>query len=142
MFRSLPSVEQPTTHAVLPEPVPLSVLELDHPRPGEGWASYLHGRNIPVGEDDLGRPALSRDDARQLLAEQRKAEQRMREVSARQEQQAIEQDRVRFAQIWKGIDADAIPVVCILRPRCCRPQKTLSRSGRLRWKRRCRIRAR
>jgi hypothetical protein len=110
MFRSLPSVEQPTTHAVLPEPVPLSVLELDYPRPGGGWASYLHGRNIPVGEDDLGRPAISRDDARQLLAEQRKAEQRMREVSARQEQQAIEQDRVRFAQIWKGIDADAIPV--------------------------------
>jgi hypothetical protein len=109
MFRSLPSVEQPPTHAALPEPVPLSVLELDHPTPGEGWASYLHERNIPVGEDDLGRPSIARVDARQLLAEARKSELRKREALAQQEQAAVEADRVKFAQIWKGVDADSLP---------------------------------
>jgi hypothetical protein len=110
MFRNLPSVAQPATHTALPEPVLLSVLSLDLPVPGEGWASYLRGRNIPVGEDDLGLPAISRDDARVLIAEQRKAEQRKREALARQEQRAIEADRVKFAQIWKGVDADTLPV--------------------------------
>jgi hypothetical protein len=110
MFRNLPSVEHSATHAALPEPVPLSVLSLDHPQPGEGWARYLHERNIPVGEDDLGRAAVSRDDARQLLAEQRKTELRKREALAEQERAAVEQDRVKFASIWKGLAADDLPV--------------------------------
>jgi hypothetical protein len=111
MFRNLPDVERVDARAsTLPEPVPLSVLELDHPAPAGGWASYLHERNIPVGEDDLGRPAIARVDARQLLAEQRKAEARKREALARQEREAVEADRVRFAQIWKGVAADALPV--------------------------------
>jgi hypothetical protein len=115
MFRqmpagSLPGVEQPPTHAALPEPVPLSVLELDHPQPDGGWRVYLHERNIPVGEDDLGRPAIARVDARQLLAEQRKAEARRREVEAARERAAVEQDRVKFASIWKGLAADDLPV--------------------------------
>jgi hypothetical protein len=110
MFKSLPDVEQAATHAALPEPVPLSVLQLDHPEPAGGWNVYLHERNIPVGEDDLGRPAIARVDARQLLAEQRKAEQRVREVLAERDRAAVEQDRVRRAQIWKGVAADDLPV--------------------------------
>jgi hypothetical protein len=110
MFRSLPDTEQAAVRAALPEPVPLSVLSLDHPQPDGGWRVYLHERNIPVGEDDLGRPAIARVDARQLLAEQRKAEAERARHLAAAERAAIEQDRVRFAQIWKGVAATELPV--------------------------------
>src|SRR5829696_5832497 len=73
--------------------IPLSVLALDLPRPGEGWASYLHERNIPVGEDDLGRPAIARVDARQLLAQKRKAESERAQHLAAADRQAIQTDQ-------------------------------------------------
>ena len=110
MFRTLPDVEQAAARVAMPEPVPLSVLSLDHPEPAGGWNVYLHERNIPVGEDDLGRPAIARVDARQLFAEQRKAEARRRELLARADEAAIEYDRQRRAQIWKGVAATELPV--------------------------------
>jgi hypothetical protein len=62
--------------------------------PVEGWTAYLHERNIPVVVDDLGREAIARSDARQLLAEKRENEGRAREMAARQEQQFVEQGDV------------------------------------------------
>ena len=61
----------------------LAELERDLDAPGGGWRADLVGRGVPVVEDDLGRPALSRSDARQLFAERREAEVRRREVAAR-----------------------------------------------------------
>ena len=110
MFRTLPDVEQAAARVAMPESVPLSVLSLDHPEPSGGWNVYLHERNIPIGEDDLGRPAIARVDARQLFAEQRKAEARRRELLARADEAAIEYDRQRRASIWKGLPADRLPV--------------------------------
>jgi hypothetical protein len=90
-------------------PVPLSHLELDLPAPVEGWAVFLAGRGVEVTLDDIGRMSVSRGDARQLLIEQREAEARKREVLERNEQQAIEADRVRRASIWGGVPATAFP---------------------------------
>ena len=83
--------------------IPLSHLALDHPEPGGGWDAYLTVRNIPVVTDDLGRKAISSADAKQLFDEQRENEARAREVAARQEQAAIEQDRVWRAGLNKGV---------------------------------------
>jgi hypothetical protein len=78
--------------------------------PVEVWNVYLAGRGIAVVDDDIGRPAVARADARQLLTEQREAEARGREKAAELERQAVEQDRQRRASIWGGIPADMIPV--------------------------------
>jgi hypothetical protein len=78
--------------------------------PVEGWNVYLAGRGIAVVDDDIGRPAVARADARQLLTEQREAEARGREKAAELERQAVEQDRQRRVSIWGGIPADMIPV--------------------------------
>ena len=51
--------------------VPLSHLELDLPRPAEGWADFLGRRAIAFVPDDLGRDCVRRQDARRLLDEQR-----------------------------------------------------------------------
>ena len=56
--------------------VPISVLSLDHPEPVSGWAALLEGRDVEVVEDDLGRPAVRRVDARALLEQQREWERR------------------------------------------------------------------
>ena len=91
-------------------PVPLShlVLDLDQ-EPVAGWPSYLADRGVELVLDDIGRPAVSRDAARALLAEKREDEQRRREVVARQEQRLIEADEERRAQIWRGVPADRVP---------------------------------
>jgi hypothetical protein len=57
------------------------------PEPAGGWVAYLAGRGIEVITDDIGRDAISRDDARLLIAERRAAEARKREVAERQERQ-------------------------------------------------------
>jgi hypothetical protein len=77
--------------------------------PPLGWNVYLAGRGIAVVDDDIGRPAVARADARMLIAEQREAEARGREKAAELERQAVEQDRLRQAQIWVGIPADLLP---------------------------------
>ena len=57
--------------------VPLSVLSLDlGEAPAEGWAAHLINRGVVVELDDVGRPAVSRGDARLLIVERREAEER------------------------------------------------------------------
>jgi hypothetical protein len=108
---------EPTHQDVDPaELIPVSHLALDLPVPAESWSVYLHGRNIPVVVDDIGRDAISRDAARQLFTEHRENQVRAREVAARQEQQAIEQEQQaieqdqRFrARLYRGQPWHAFP---------------------------------
>ena len=119
MFRSPVAADPPFSTNVEPAEqggnhgchlIPLSVLELDLAAPPLGWNVYLAGRGIAVVDDDIGRPAVARADARMLIAEQREAEARGREKAAELERQAVELDQQRRAQIWGGIPADLIPV--------------------------------
>ena len=103
MFRSMPDVEPAPVVAYPADLIPLSHLELDLPAPATGWLIELDRRGIPVLTDDIGRSAIARDDARQLLDEQREAEARAREVVARAERQAVERDRQFRAQLNPGI---------------------------------------
>jgi hypothetical protein len=115
MFKtSTPVIEAPV---VMDDPVgpaadliPCSVIALDLDTPTIGWVAYCSGRDIPIVRDDLGRDCINRVDARQLFAEHREAEARRLAVMARNEQRAIEADRLRRAQIWTGLSADSLPV--------------------------------
>jgi hypothetical protein len=111
MFRAMPATAPPADTDVIDpaDLVPLSHLALDLPEPPVGWRTFLADRGIPIGSDELGRDAVSRDDARQLFTERREAEGRKREVVERNEQRAIEQDRRFRAQLWPGIPADLMP---------------------------------
>jgi hypothetical protein len=91
--------------------VPISILELDLPTaPAVGWPAYLAEKGITVLTDDLGRLCVARGDAKRLFDEHREAVARRREVMARNEQKAIEADRLQRAQIWGGVRADSLPV--------------------------------
>jgi hypothetical protein len=92
-----------------PPTVPLSVLALDLAEPAEGWPMFLGARAITIIPDDLGRDCVSRQAARRLLDEQR--EQVLRQAALRRlaEQEAVEADERRRAQIWKGVPASAVP---------------------------------
>jgi hypothetical protein len=93
------------------EPVPLSVLALDLPEPGVGgWTAYLNNKGIEVLTDDIGRLVISRADAKMLFDEHREWEVRKREAIARNEQRAIEAYQAQYAQIWRGVSADSLPV--------------------------------
>jgi hypothetical protein len=109
MFRSAPDVE-PAPARIDPDGlIPLSHFELDHPSPVEGWPTFLGRRGIAFLPDDLGRDCIRRSDARRLLDEKRANEiqaARLREVA---EQEAVEADQLRRAQIWRGIPADHLP---------------------------------
>jgi hypothetical protein len=113
MFRNTAPVTEPPHDdvgtAVPTGPIPLSVLELDLPTPATGWLIELDRRGIEVVTDDVGRLAVSRENARQLITEHRQAETRQREVMERQEQQLIQQDRLRRASMPRGIPAGLIP---------------------------------
>jgi hypothetical protein len=118
MFRSPVAADPPFSTNVEPAEqggnhgchlIPLSVLELDLAAPPLGWNVYLAGRGIAVVDDDIGRPAVARADARMLIAEQREAEVRRREKAAELEQQAVEADQRRRAQIWRGVPAGLLP---------------------------------
>ena len=89
--------------------VPLSVLELDLPAPGEGWAAYLADRDISITIDDIGRASVARSDARRLFDEKRESEARAREHAAVVERQAIEADQRLRASLGVGLPAAAIP---------------------------------
>jgi hypothetical protein len=115
MFRSVkPDTDtEDTGHpsepvADLTELIPLVVLELSLAAPAE-WVAFLADRDMSIIIDDIGRPAVSRSDARLLLTEQREAEARRRERAAELERQAVERDRLRQAQIWGGVPATAFP---------------------------------
>jgi hypothetical protein len=118
---------------VVPAPaglIPLSQLSLDVDEPSVGWAVYLADHNIPVDFDDIGRPAVSRADARQLLDEQHENEARVREVARRQEQQAIEADQRFRAALpvgvsWYEIPDGVLPVVAMTQAaRDAQPKRT------------------
>jgi hypothetical protein len=90
-------------------PVPLSHLGLDLPAPVEGWTVFLSARGVEITLDDIGRMAIARSDARLLLTEQREAEVRRRERAAELERLAVEQDRLRRANLPTGIPAGMVP---------------------------------
>ena len=84
------------------------------PIPGVGDPVRENGRKssdrgIEIVLDDLGRSCISRADAKTLFIEQREGEARKREMLDRNEQRAIEQDRLRRALIWRGLPAVDLP---------------------------------
>jgi hypothetical protein len=104
MFRT---TDRPVLEHDPAELVPLSGLSLDLQPPSVGgWPTELPARGITVIADDLGRPAVRRDDARRLIAERRDAETRGREAAGRQ---AMELERRRVASLHGGISPDLIP---------------------------------
>jgi hypothetical protein len=94
--------------ADLTELIPLVVLELSLAAPVE-WAAFLAKRGMSIIIDDIGRPSVSRSDARLLLTEQREAKVRRREKAAELERQAVEQDQLRQASLPTGIPAGIVP---------------------------------
>jgi hypothetical protein len=86
--------------------VALSVLSLDLDPPTTGWPAYLAGRGVPIVEDDLGRPAIARADARLLFEERREAEVRAREAVARNDAQV---EAARVASVVPGVPWWEIP---------------------------------
>jgi hypothetical protein len=110
MFRTAPAAEPPVVIDPADDPIPITHLALDLPEPATGWLVDLERRGIEVMVDDIGRRSVPRDVARMLLAEQAEAEVRRREVVARNEQRAVEADRLRRASIWRGLPAVDLPV--------------------------------
>jgi hypothetical protein len=92
-----------------PPTVPLSVLALDLAEPAEGWPNFLGARAIAIIPDDLGRDCVSRQAARRLLDERREEQLRQAALRRLAEQEAVEADERRRAQIWKGVPASAVP---------------------------------
>jgi hypothetical protein len=88
--------------------IPLSHLQLDLD-PGEPWPLFLGRRGIAFRPDRIGRDAVTAGDAQRLIAERRADELRKRAVLKSQEDEAVEADRLRRAQIWKGVAADRMP---------------------------------
>jgi hypothetical protein len=112
MFRAPVAAAVEPVSAAVPvhdDSVPLSVLGLDLGVPPEGWAAYLGRRGIVFRPDDLGRDSVSRSDAKRLLGEAREGELRKRAQLKLAEEQAVEADRLRMAQIWRGVPATALP---------------------------------
>ena len=113
MFRTSAPVAEPAPDvvgtAVPTDLIPLSHLELDLPAPTLGWLIELDRRGIEIVLDDVGRKSVSRDNAKMLLDEQREREVRQREAAARNEQLAVEADRVRLASIRRGVPAVDLP---------------------------------
>lgn len=109
MFGTKTDIEPPHRDVDRAELIPLSAIALDLPAPAESWPVYLHGRNIPVVVDDLGRDAISRDAARQLFTEHRENLERAREVAARREAQAVADDRAWRSRLPHGLPWHALP---------------------------------
>jgi len=146
MFKSSAPVAEPAPDVKAPteDPIPLSVIALDlGEAPAEGWAAHLINRGVVVGLDDVGRPAISRDDARLLIVERREAEERKARQRKLAEAQAVADDQLRRAQIWQGVPADHMPpgvppaAAMLQTARDARPKRTtpleeaLSNSGTL-----------
>jgi hypothetical protein len=109
MFRTVTATE-PAPIVVPPaELIPLSVLGLNVSAPVGGWEPFLTVRNLEILVDDIGRPSVSRDDARTLIAEKHENERRAQEVAKRNEQRMIESDRVRRESIWGGLPWYELP---------------------------------
>jgi len=86
--------------------VPVSVLALDMPARAGG---SLDLSDVAVTVDDLGRPAVSRADARLLLAEYRavvaREAERLRRHREEAERLAVERDEQFRAQLHPGLPA-------------------------------------
>jgi hypothetical protein len=89
--------------------IPISELELDLPAPVTGWGIELDRRGIPITEDDLGRKAIARGDARQLFAEHRQAEAEKAQRRQESERRAVEADQRWRAALPAGIPVDTVP---------------------------------
>jgi hypothetical protein len=109
MFRATATAPPTQDMPAVADTIPLTVLQLDHPAPAAGWTAYLAGRGVEIVEDDLGREAISRGDAKILLDEQRKREAKRAELLARADEAAEQFDREWRAQLGVGIPASAIP---------------------------------
>jgi hypothetical protein len=109
MFRTVPPVE-PTRDATATDVlIPLSHLALDLPAPVEGWPNFLGIRGIAIRPDHIGRDAISSHDASRLIGEQREAEIRRQKLAKLADEEAVEADRQRRAQIWQGVPWYEIP---------------------------------
>jgi hypothetical protein len=87
--------------------IPLSVLQLDLDPPSVGgWAAYLADRGIAIVLDDIGRAAVSRQDAKMLIAERREAEARQPEAAARRD---VELEAQRMRSLRPCVPACAVP---------------------------------
>ena len=73
----------PTTGADCPcsSLIPLSVFELDYPKPLGGWEPAFAQRGIEIQLDDLGRRAIDRASARDLITERREWAERQAEAA-------------------------------------------------------------
>jgi hypothetical protein len=91
------------------EPVPLTELARDLPEPGGGWAAELERRGVAVVTDDLGRPAISRDAARDLFAERREQEATAACAREELERRVVAADEARRAALPKGIPVGMVP---------------------------------
>jgi hypothetical protein len=109
MFKSAPAAEPAPDVEVAADVIPLSHLELDLPTPVEGWTVFLAARGVEVTLDDIGRMAVARVDARQLLTEQRDRDAEQVRRRKLLEAQQVADDQIRRASIWGGLSADLIP---------------------------------
>ena len=101
-------VVEPAPDVVLPaDLVPLSHLELDLPAPTLGWPAYLSSRDIAVVNDDIGRAAIARSDARLLISEHHADETRQAEMRAAAEQRAVHADQKWRASFGQGVEVPA-----------------------------------
>jgi hypothetical protein len=91
------------------QPVLLAELARDLGEPADGWVVELSRRRVAVFEDDLGRRAVSRSDARALFAEHREAEARNARRREEIERRVVAADEARRAALPKGIPVSAIP---------------------------------
>jgi len=93
--------------------LPLSLLGLEMDAPDD-WRPHLEARGVAVLRDDVGRDAVSRSDARVLLAEYRDMVAREREAVARHrervDREAEERDRAWRSELWGGLSAEHLPI--------------------------------
>jgi hypothetical protein len=109
MFRTAPDAEPAPDRVLNENLVPLSHLGLDLPVPPIGWTAYLNNVGVEILTDDLGRPSIHRHDARRLFDEHRADELRKAQRRKLAEAQAVADDQIRRAQIWRGVPADHMP---------------------------------
>jgi hypothetical protein len=104
MVAELTEIEQGRhSHGSDADLIPLSHLALDLSEPADGWTVWLSDRGVAISFDDLGRRAIRRGDAKELLDQQRQNEIRQQDHAARVEAEAIEKDREFRAALSPGI---------------------------------------
>jgi hypothetical protein len=115
--RTVSTVPRPAVEVEYSDPadglIPLSHLELDFEAPPGGWTdAALAALGVVVHQDDLGRRAVLRSDARRLIAERREREARGR-VKA-EEQFAALAERFRPRGGFPAVSGDVHPTTAML----------------------------